>query len=85
MTTGANGASRTATRLLENIEHVVHGETDELGYHITKDKVTVRDLQSTLMHLMGFDPYKLSFRYQGLNNRLIGPTNEGKIVKGILA
>jgi hypothetical protein len=62
-----------------------HGETDELGYHISKDKVTVRDLQATLMHLIGFDPYKFSFRYQGLNNRLIGPTNEGKIVKGILA
>jgi hypothetical protein len=64
---------------------IVHGETDELGYHISKDKVTVRDLQATLMHLIGFDPYKFSFRYQGLNNRLIGPTNEGKVVKGILA
>jgi hypothetical protein len=63
---------------------LIHGETDELGYHITNGKVTVRDLQATLIHLMGFDPYKFSFRYQGLNNRLIGPTNEGKIVKEIL-
>ncbi|MES2570663.1 MAG: DUF1501 domain-containing protein [Verrucomicrobiota bacterium] len=61
------------------------GETDELGYHVVQDKVTVRDLQATLLHLLGFDPYKLSYRYQGLNNRLIGPTNEGKIVKGLLA
>ncbi len=63
----------------------IFGETDELGYFVTKDKVTVRDLQATILHLMGFDPYKLHYRYQGLNQRLIGPTNEGKIVRGILA
>jgi len=61
------------------------GETDDLGYFVTKDKTTVRDLQATILHLLGFDPYKLHFRYQGLNQRLIGPTNEGQIVKGILA
>jgi uncharacterized protein (DUF1501 family) len=61
------------------------GETDELGYFVTQDKVTARDLQATMMHLFGFDPYKFSYRYQGLNNRLIGPSNEGQIVKGILA
>ena len=64
---------------------IVFGETDDLGYFVTQDKVTVRDLQATLMHLMGFDPYKFSYRYQGLDNRLIGPTNEGKVVKGLLA
>ena len=37
-----------------------------------------------MLHLLGFDPYKFSYRYQGLNQRLIGPTNEGKIVKDIL-
>ena len=63
----------------------VHGETDELGYFIAKDKVTVRDLQATILHLLGFDPYKFSLRYQGLNQRFIGPTNEGKIVKALLA
>jgi hypothetical protein len=62
-----------------------YGETDDLGYFVTKDKVTVRDLQATILHLMGFDPYKMHYRYQGLNQRLIGPTNEGKIVKGLLA
>jgi hypothetical protein len=61
------------------------GATDELGYHIVENKVTVRDLQATILHLLGYDPYLFSYRYQGLNNRLIGPTNEGKIVKGILA
>jgi len=63
----------------------VFGETDELGYYVTQDKVTVRDLQATILHLLGLDPYKLNYRYQGLNNRLIGPTNEGRIVKGLLS
>jgi hypothetical protein len=64
---------------------LVMGETDELGYFVTKDKVTVRDLQATILHLMGFDPYKLNYRYQGLNQRLIGPTNEGQIVQALLS
>jgi hypothetical protein len=34
---------------------------------------------------LGFDPFTFSFPFQGLNNRLIGPTNEGKILKEILA
>ena len=61
------------------------GATDELGYFPVENKVTVRDLQATIMHLIGFDPYHFSYRYQGLNNRLIGPTNEGRVIKGILA
>jgi hypothetical protein len=61
------------------------GETDELGYFVVQDKVTVRDLQATILQLLGFDPYQLHYRYQGLNQRLIGPTNEGKVVKGLLA
>ncbi len=62
----------------------VHGATDELGYRVAEGKVTVRDLQATVLQLLGFDPYKYSFRYQGLNNRLIGPTNEGKVVEALL-
>ena len=61
------------------------GATDELGYFPVENKVSVRDLQATIMHLVGFDPYHFSYRYQGLNNRLIGPTNEGRVIKGILA
>jgi Protein of unknown function (DUF1501) len=61
------------------------GETDELGYHITNNKVTVRDFQATVLHLCGLDPYKLSYKYQGLHQRLIGPTDDGKLRKEILA
>ncbi len=61
------------------------GQTDEFGYRVTADKVTVRDLQATVLHLLGFDPYRFSYPYHGLNQRLIGPSNDGKIVRGILA
>ena len=64
---------------------IVHGETDELGYFVTKDKVTVHDLQATMLHLMGMDAHKFSFAYQGLNQRLIGPTNEPRVVEALLA
>jgi hypothetical protein len=63
---------------------VAYGATDDLAYYIARDKVTIRDLQATILHQLGLDPYRFSFRYQGLNNRLIGPTDEGQIVKGIL-
>ena len=63
----------------------VHGSTDELGYDVAEGKVTVRDLQTTMLHLLGFDAERFSYRYQGLNQRLIGPANEGRLVKEILA
>lgn len=61
------------------------GETDDLGYRITQDKITIRDFQATVLHLLGFDPYTFAYKYQGLNQRLIGPTNEGKVAKLLLA
>jgi hypothetical protein len=64
---------------------IVHGETDEFGYRIVRDKVTIRDLQATILHTMGLDPYRLSFKFQGLENRLIGPTDEGVVQRGLLA
>ena len=61
------------------------GETDDIGYRITKDKVTVRDLQATILHLLGLDPYRLTYPFMGLNNRLIGPAGEGAPIAGILS
>lgn len=60
------------------------GATDEIGYYIAENKVGIRDLQATILHQLGLDPYQFSFRYQGLNNRLIGPTSEGQVVQGIV-
>jgi hypothetical protein len=61
------------------------GETDDLGYFIVKDKVTVHDLQATVLRLLGLDAYHLTFPFQGLDQRLIGPTNEAKIIQPILS
>ena len=62
-----------------------HGATDDFGHAIVDDKVTVRDLQTTLLHQMGLDAHAFSYRFQGLDQRLIGPTGEGRVVKEILA
>jgi uncharacterized protein (DUF1501 family) len=63
---------------------VVHGATDELGYDVVEGKVTIRDLQTTILHQLGFDAKRMSYRYQGLNQRLIGPADEGRVVREIL-
>ena len=61
-----------------------YGSTDDLGYYITENPVGVRDIQSTILHQLGVDPHRFSFPYQGLNQRLIGPTEEGRVLKEIL-
>ncbi len=61
----------------------VFGETDELGYHIAKDKVHVHDLQATILHCFGLDHTKLTYRFQGRDYRLTDVF--GEVVKGILA
>jgi hypothetical protein len=61
-----------------------YGQTDEIGYYVAENPVTPRDVQATILHLLGLDPYKLHFPFQGLNQRLIGPTDEGRILRGIL-
>ena len=64
---------------------VAHGQTDEFGYYPVENPVGIRDLQATILHQLGLDPYRFHFTYQGLDNRLIGPTNEGKVLKALLA
>jgi len=61
------------------------GATDELGYYITENKIEVRDLQATILHLLGLDPYRLSYPVQGLDKRLIGPTSTPRVVTELLA
>ena len=59
------------------------GESDELGFNVTKDKVHVHDLHATMMHLLGFDHTKLTYRFQGRDYRLTDV--EGNVVKQLLA
>lgn len=63
----------------------VHGATDEIGYYIAEQPVGIRDLQATILNQLGIDPHKFSFSYQGLHQRLIGPTDEGKVIREIIA
>ena len=61
------------------------GSTDDIGYYVDQDPVTPRDLQATMLHLLGLDPYEFHYPHQGLKERLIGPTNDGRIVQEVLA
>ncbi len=58
------------------------GETDELGYNIVKDPVHVHDFQATLLHLLGIDHERLTFKHQGRRYRLTDV--HGEVVKEIL-
>jgi hypothetical protein len=61
----------------------LHGETDDFCYNITRDPVHVHDLNATLLHQLGMDHTKLTFRSQGRDYRLTDV--HGQVVKGILA
>jgi hypothetical protein len=62
---------------------VVHGATDEFGWHAVEDKVHVHDLHATILHLMGLDHTKLTYRYGGRDYRLTDV--DGRVVDEILA
>ena len=62
----------------------VHGETDELGYGIARDPVSVHDLHATLLHLLGLDYQRFSYRYQGLDQKLTG-VEPASVIRQILA
>jgi hypothetical protein len=61
----------------------VHGETDEFCYNVTKDPVHIRDMNATILHSMGIDHERFTFKFQGLDNKLTG-VEEAHVVKGIL-
>jgi Protein of unknown function (DUF1501) len=62
---------------------VVHGETDEFSYNIVRDPVHVHDLHATILHCLGIDHTKLTFKYQGRHFRLTDV--HGNVVEQILA
>lgn len=59
------------------------GATDEIGYYTVDDKVHVHDLQATLLHLLGIDHLKLTYKFQGRNFRLTDV--HGNVVSKLLA
>ncbi|MDA7617839.1 MAG: DUF1501 domain-containing protein [Verrucomicrobiota bacterium] len=66
------------------IQPGAYGHTDEIGYYVAENPVGMRDLQATILHQVGIHPHRFGYPYQGLNNRLIGPTDEGKVIRDIL-
>ncbi|MCE9531743.1 MAG: DUF1501 domain-containing protein, partial [Planctomycetes bacterium] len=60
-----------------------HGATDDFGYNITTDPVHVNDLHATILHCMGIDHQRLTFRFGGRDFRLTDVA--GNVVKAILA
>jgi hypothetical protein len=62
---------------------LVYGATDEFGYYATENKVPVHDLHATILHLLGLDHKRLTYRFSGRDMRLTDVA--GEIVTGILA
>lgn len=60
-----------------------YGSTDELGFGITENPVHVHDIQATIMHLLGFDHTRLTYRFQGRDYRLTDV--HGQVVQALLA
>jgi hypothetical protein len=62
---------------------IVYGETDDFSYNVTKDPVHIHDLNATILHCLGIDHERLTFKHQGRNFRLTDV--HGNIVKEVLA
>ena len=62
-----------------------HGATDEIGYYAVENKVQPHDLQATILTLLGLDPFRFRYPFQGLEQRLIGPTGEAKVIQALIA
>ncbi len=62
---------------------ISHGETDELGFQVVSNPVHLHDMHATMLHLLGIDHERFTFRYQGRDFRLTDVF--GKVVKDVLA
>ncbi len=61
----------------------IHGATDEFGWYAVNDVVHVHDLDATILHVMGLDHERLTWRHAGRDYRLTDVS--GKVMKGIIA
>ncbi len=62
---------------------LIYGETDDFSYNVVKDPVHIRDLNATILHCLGVDHTRLTFKYAGLDQRLTG-VEPAKVVNDIL-
>jgi hypothetical protein len=63
----------------------IHGATDDFGFAAAEKPVHIRDLHATILHLLGFDHHKFTYRYAGLDYRLTGVEEGPKVVSELLA
>jgi hypothetical protein len=61
---------------------ITYGETDDYGYNVVKDPVHVHDLQATILHCLGIDHKRLTYRFQGRDYRLTDVA--GQVVNPVL-
>jgi uncharacterized protein (DUF1501 family) len=62
---------------------ITYGETDDFAFNVVRDKVHVHDLHATILHLLGFDHTRLTYRFQGRDFRLTDV--HGRVVQELLA
>jgi len=62
---------------------ITYGSSDDLGFYVGDNGVHVHDLQATILHLLGFDHTRLTYRFQGRDYRLTDV--HGNVVPGLLA
>jgi hypothetical protein len=62
---------------------ITHGSTDDFGFNVVENPVHIHDLQATIMHCLGIDHTRLTFKFQGRQYRLTDV--HGEVVKAILA
>ena len=62
---------------------VTYGSTDEFGYHVVDGKMEIHDLHATMLHLLGINHTRLTFRFGGRDMRLTDV--HGEVIKSILA
>ena len=61
-----------------------YGETDDFSYNIVKDPIHIRDLHATMLHQFGFDHNRLTFKFQGLDQKLTG-VMPAKVIHDLIA
>jgi arylsulfatase A-like enzyme len=62
---------------------LAYGNTDEFGFKAVENRVSIHDLHATILHLLGVDHEKLTFRYAGRDFRLTDVS--GEVIRGLLA
>ena len=62
---------------------MVHGETDDFSYNVVEDPVHIHDINATILHCLGIDHRRLTYKFQGLDQKLTG-VEEANPVQQIL-